>query len=192
VGAIRIIAGEFKGRRIQVPTGRKVRPTPERAREALFSILGDQIPGARVLDAYSGTGALGLEAISRGASAVVFVEADGAVADLLRENGARIGAADRCRVIHARMIDLAAGPADDGPFDIILADPPYAAGEAAALLPLIAAPTWLFPGGLIVLERDRGVESIERAGRGILLVRTARYGRACLDIYRREPKSRDK
>jgi len=192
VGAIRIIAGEFKGRRIQVPTGSKVRPTPERAREALFSILGDQIPGARVLDAYSGTGALGLEAISRGASAVVFVEADGAVADLLRENGARIGAADRCQVIHARMIDLAAGPADDGPFDIILADPPYAAGEAAALLPLIAAPTWLFPGGLIVLERDRGVESIERAGRGILLVRTASYGRTCLDIYRREPESRDK
>lgn len=192
MGAIRIIAGEFKGRRIQVPAGSKVRPTPERAREALFSILGDQILGARVLDAYSGTGALGLEALSRGASAVVFVEADGAVADLLRENGARIGAADRCRIVRARMIDLAAGPADDGPFDIILADPPYAAGEAAALLPLISAPTWLSSGGLVILERDRRVDPIERAGSGLLLSRTARYGRTCLDIYRHEPESRDK
>jgi len=191
VGAIRIIAGEFKGRRIQVPAGGKVRPTPERVREALFSILGEQLSGARVLDAYSGTGALGFEALSRGAREVVFVEADRAVADLLRENGVRIGAAGRCRIIRAAMIDLAAGPAGHGPFEIILADPPYAAGEATTLLPLISTPAWLSPGGLLVLQRDRGVPPIERAGEGITLARTTRYGRTCLDFYRRGPESWD-
>jgi 16S rRNA (guanine966-N2)-methyltransferase len=192
MGTIRIIAGEFKGRRLKVPSGGKVRPTSDRVREALFSILGASVVGARVLDAYSGSGALGFEALSRGARSVVFVESDGAAADLLRENGSRIGAAERCRIIRASMIDLAANPPVGGPFDIIMADPPYGAGEAPELLALISAPTWLLPGGLIVLERERAVEPVKEAGHGFLLARTARYGRTCLDIYRRERESRDK
>jgi 16S rRNA (guanine966-N2)-methyltransferase len=186
MGGLRIIAGEFKGRRILVPAGRKVRPTPERAREALFSILGEEVVGARVLDAYSGSGALGFEALSRGALFVQFVESDEEVAGLLHENGARLGAGSRCRIIHARMRDIAAEPAREGPFDIILADPPYTAGEAAELLPLVSTPSWLSPEGVLVLEREREVPAIEGASHGFQLVRTARYGRTCLDIYRCE------
>jgi 16S rRNA (guanine966-N2)-methyltransferase len=186
MGELRIIAGEFKGRRIRVPAGLNVRPTPERAREALFSILGAEVVGARVLDAYSGSGALGFEALSRGARFVQFVESDEAVASLLHENGARLGAGARCRIIHARMRDIAADPAMGGPFDIILADPPYRAGEAAALMPLVSTPSWLRPEGVLVLERERDLPAIEGAGHGFQLVRTARYGRTCLDIYRRE------
>jgi 16S rRNA (guanine966-N2)-methyltransferase len=185
VGTIRIIAGEFKGRRIKVPEGGGVRPTPDRVREALFSILGDEVVGARVLDAYSGSGALGFEALSRGAASILFVESDGAVADLLEANGAKLGAAGRYRVARARMLDLAARPAAGGPFGVILADPPYGAGEEVRMLPLISAPGWLDPAGLIVLERSKGAEPIGEAGHGFRLARTARYGRTCLDIYRR-------
>jgi 16S rRNA (guanine(966)-N(2))-methyltransferase RsmD len=191
MGEIRIIAGEFKGRRIKVPSGVDVRPTPNRVREALFSILGREVVDARILDAYSGSGALGFEALSRGARSVLFVESKPEVAELLRQNGARLGAGERFIVIQAGMLELVAESAVGAPFDIILADPPYAAEETAALLRLVSAPAWILPTGLIVLERERVARSIAAAGHGFELDRTARYGRTCLDIYRRHRKSRD-
>jgi 16S rRNA (guanine966-N2)-methyltransferase len=185
VGLIRIISGEFKGRRIRVPVGLGVRPTSDRVREALFSILGERIPGARVLDAYSGSGALGFEALSRGAREVIFVELDRRTADVLEENAATLGVSDRCRAFVAAMDELLAGEPPGGTFDVVLADPPYAAGEAARFLPLVSAPEWLSHDGLIVLERDRRTMPVDTAGHGLVLARTVRYGSTCLDFYRR-------
>jgi 16S rRNA (guanine(966)-N(2))-methyltransferase RsmD len=185
VGRIRIISGEFRGRRIKVPSGSAVRPTSDRVREALFSILGERIPGARVLDAYSGSGALGFEALSRGAHEVVFVESAREVLAVLRENAATLGILDRCTIFPIEVGAFLAGGPPGKPFDVVLADPPYAAGEAARFLPVVSTSEWMSREGLIVLERDRRDPPMEVAGHGVVLARTARYGSTGLDIYSR-------
>lgn len=182
MGRIRIIAGEFKGRRLAVPAGRRLRPTAERVREALFSILGERVVGARVLDAYAGTGALGFEALSRGAGEVVFVEADRAAARQLRENVGALGAAARCSVHEAEAVGWLGGARADAAFDLILADPPYAAGEGPRLVGRVAE-GGLLPGGWLVLERDAARPQAAHGGE-LSLFRTARYGGTCLDFYR--------
>jgi 16S rRNA (guanine966-N2)-methyltransferase len=185
VGLIRIIAGEFRGRRIKVLDASAVRPTADRVREALFNILGDRVPGAKVLDAYSGSGALGFEALSRGAGEAVFVESDREALAALAENAATLGISSLCTIIPAEFSSFLAGAAPDEPFDLVLADPPYAAGEAERFLPIVSAPQWLGRDGLIVVERDRKDPAVEVAGHGVVLARTARYGSTCLDLYRR-------
>ncbi len=185
MGRIRIISGDLRGRRIKVPSGSAVRPTSDRVREALFSIIGERVAGARVLDAYSGSGALGFEALSRGAREVVFVESARDVLAVLKENAAALGMSERCRIVHAEVVSfLAAGP-PARPFDVVLADPPYSADEATRFLPVVSAPEWLSIEGLIVLERDRRDPPVTAAGHGVVLARTARYGSTCLDIYSR-------
>jgi len=134
LGSLRIIAGAFKGRRIHIAAGSTTRPTAERAREALFSILGTSVRGARVLDAYSGSGALGFEALSREAAEVVFVESDPRAVRGLRETAESFGVSDRCVVIAGRVSDHLRGGAVQGQFDLILADPPYAAGDVERFL----------------------------------------------------------
>jgi 16S rRNA (guanine966-N2)-methyltransferase len=119
-GTLRIIAGELKGRRIRVPAG-DVRPTPDRAREALFAILGDSVHGSRVLDAFSGSGALGFEALSRGARSVLFVESDPHVLATLRENARALAVEGRCSSVRGAALETLDGPGC-GPFDLILAD----------------------------------------------------------------------
>lgn len=162
-----------------------MRPTSDRVREALFSILGGRIPGARVLDAYSGSGALGFEALSRGAREVVFVESARDALTMLEENAESLGISDRCRICPTEVaVFLGSEPAGP-PFEVVLADPPYAAGEAERFLPVVAAPQWLSRDGLIVLERDRRDPPVKTAGHGVGLARTARYGSTCLDIYHR-------
>ena len=106
MGTLRIIAGELRGRRIRVPATATVRPTAERAREALFSILAPVLPGAVVLDAYAGSGALGFEALSRGAARAVFVEADGTALGTLGDNVEELGLADRCQLLRGRVEGL--------------------------------------------------------------------------------------
>jgi len=184
MGRIRIIAGEFKGRRLVVPEARGTRPTGERVREALFSILGDRVAGARVLDAFSGTGALGLEALSRGAREVVFVESDRPAARQLRGNIEALGAAARCKVHEAEALGWLAGPRTGGSFDLILADPPYEAAPERRLLTGAAAGK-LTADGWLVLERSASSAPAEGVGEDLVLFRTARYGRTCLDFYRR-------
>jgi len=183
MGRIRIIAGEFKGRRLAVPEGRRVRPTAERVREALFSILGERVIGARVLDAYAGTGALGLEALSRGAHEVVFVESDRAAVRRLREHLETLGAVDRCSVHEAEAVSWLKAPCGAEIFDLILADPPYAGGEGQRLAGPAAARR-LAPGGWLVLEREAARAPVEAGGEILPLFRTARYGGTCLDFYR--------
>jgi len=129
---IRIIAGEFKGRRLKTPATDKVRPTADRVREAWFSILQRSIRGARVLDLYAGSGALGLEALSRGAATADFVETHRLALSTLRANIKMLGVGERTTV-HAKDALKFAEQLRPGQFDVAFADPPYA-GEQAALL----------------------------------------------------------
>lgn len=145
---MRIVAGTHGGRRLVAPKGRDVRPTSDRVREALFSILGERVAGARVLDLFAGTGALGLEALSRGAAAATFVDRDPAT---VRANLDALGLTAE---VHRRDA-LAYLRAAAGPFDLVFLDPPYraAAGLAAGLADTL--PRVLAPGGLVVSESDR-------------------------------------
>lgn len=130
---MRIVGGAYRGRRLRAPRGHAIRPTSDRLREALFNIIGSAVPGARVLDLYAGSGALGLEALSRGAREVVFVERRRHVLEVLELNIAALGAGDRCvvrRVDAARIMPWVR----DEHFDIVLADPPYDAPYAHELV----------------------------------------------------------
>lgn len=131
---LRIIAGEFKGRRIKTPAGDRTRPTADRVREAWFSILQAEMPGARVLDLFAGSGALGLEALSRGAVAVDFVETHGPALDVLRANIATLGVEDRVKVHPTDAPRFAERVT--APYDVAFADPPYASDAAERLVRL--------------------------------------------------------
>jgi len=151
---MRIIAGTYGGRRLQAPPGDATRPTSDRVREALFSILGDRVTGARVLDLFAGSGALGLEALSRGAAAVTFVDSAPAAIRALRANldallaDAEVVRADALRWLHGAARDARQ-------YDLVFLDPPYRRAGAlgaplsAALVPVLAE------GALVVAEADR-------------------------------------
>lgn len=183
MGEIRIIAGSLRGRKLRVPEDRSVRPTSARAREALFDILGPTLAGLRVLDVYAGSGAFGFEALSRGAADATFLEADREVLKLLRGNAARLGVEERCRIVEGEALSRVASRAVGGPFDVVLSDPPYALGDGNALLRALAEASTLSRAARVVLERDRGSEPASSPPPGLRLVRSARYGRTCLDFY---------
>jgi len=135
---MRIIAGEWRGRRISAPGGRGVRPTTDRIREAWMSALGSSIPGARIVDLFAGSGALGLESLSRGAASVTFVERAREAQVALGANIRVLAAGDRTRIVRDDVFRfLSRTPAAS--FDLALADPPYGEGHAARLLELVAA-----------------------------------------------------
>lgn len=152
---MRIIAGTFRGRKLQAPAGLETRPTADRVRETLFSMLGSRLgafDGIRVADLYAGTGALGFEAISRGAAEATFVESDTKAAAAIRANAATLGIADRVRIIGA---SAAALPRSE-PFALIFADPPYQPGSGTAVVQAVAAADWLGSGGWMAVETQRG------------------------------------
>ena len=135
---LRIVSGEFGGRRIRAPRSRETRPTAERIREAWFSALGQRLPGARVVDLFAGSGALGLEALSRGAARAHFVESDHRVALTIRDNIQALGVEERSSLI-VRDVFAYLGGGDRGgrgvePFDIALADPPYGSNAVSRLV----------------------------------------------------------
>ena len=184
MGRLRIVAGELKGLRIDIPGGGLVRPTSDRAREALFAILGDGVRRARVLDAYCGSGALGFEALSRGAAGVVFVDRDRGVLAALRANADQLGVRDRCEIVEGRVRDVLSGRGMGEPFDLVLADPPYADEEVSRFLPLVAR--HLADGATVVVERE-GREAAAEPPAGLVRFRTSRYGRTGLDFFRPPP-----
>lgn len=132
---MRIVSGTFRGRRLAVPEDPRVRPTADRVREAWMSILAEALPGARVLDLYAGSGALGLEALSRGASRVEFVELNPPSLAALRENIVALGVEARVAVHRGDALRFA-GRLAPGAYDLALADPPYTRDDAAALVTL--------------------------------------------------------
>jgi 16S rRNA (guanine966-N2)-methyltransferase len=146
---LRIIGGEWRGRKIRFPPVQAIRPTPDRVRETLFNWLQVVMPGSRCLDLYAGSGALGLEALSRGAREVVFVDVEPAVVrhigGTLRELGC-----DRGQTVRADAAGFLAGPAT--PFDVIFLDPPFAAPVLAETCRRIEAGGWLRGGGFVYLE----------------------------------------
>jgi 16S rRNA (guanine966-N2)-methyltransferase len=153
---MRIVAGKHGGRRLQAPVGSAVRPTSERAREALFNILahGRLTPmpvfqDARVLDVFAGTGALGLEALSRGARFATFIENDRAARTALAQNVKSLGEDARTRILAADGTQL---PRADGPYDLVFLDPPYRSGLAERALATLKEMGWLAPEALLVLE----------------------------------------
>lgn len=132
---LRVIAGELGGRRIRAPAGRGTRPTPERVREAWFSALGGRLSGLAVLDLFAGSGALGIEALSRGAARVRFVESDRRAAGVIRDNLQELGVEGRAEVTVADCFAFLAGPRGGGErYAVALADPPYGSGEGRRLL----------------------------------------------------------
>ncbi|MGC8787075.1 MAG: 16S rRNA (guanine(966)-N(2))-methyltransferase RsmD [Anaerolineae bacterium] len=155
---MRIIGGRFRGRRLAAVSG-PVRPTADRVREAIFNILGERVQGATVLDLYAGTGALGLEALSRGAAQVVFVEQHHQVRHLLQRNLTALGVADQARLVAGRVLPTLPQLARGGQrFDLVFLDPPYGLGLAAATLKVLAAHNLVKTGGLVVVECHRTEE----------------------------------
>jgi len=129
---MRIIAGQFRGRRLRPPPGRRVRPTTDRVREAWFSIVGEAVVGARVLDLFAGSGALGLEALSRGAAHVTFVELAAPSLAALRANVAELGVEAQAAIRRGDALRFVAG-LERAVYDLAFADPPYGTGQAEAL-----------------------------------------------------------
>jgi 16S rRNA (guanine(966)-N(2))-methyltransferase RsmD len=185
----RIVAGTWGGRRIAAPAGPHTRPTSDRVREALFSALDSltDIHGARFADLYAGSGAVGLEALSRGADHVLLVESDARAARVIRENIARLDAAPGATLRSAPVEQvLAAGPPDGTPYDIVFADPPYAvlAKEIETMLAALVDGGWLATDAVVVLERSSRGPGPTRV-EGITEVRSRRYGETTLWYGRR-------
>ena len=150
------LAGTLKGRRLETPDWPGLRPTSDKLRETLFNVLSPRIAGARVLDGYAGTGAVGIEALSRGAAHVTFVESDVRAVRLVERNLGRCAVTDRYVIIRARFAD-AAPQCRAGTFDLVLLDPPYGQDDLPGLL--TAAAPLVAPEGLLVLEHARRDEA---------------------------------
>jgi 16S rRNA (guanine966-N2)-methyltransferase len=179
---VRIVAGAWRGRPLVSPAGRETRPTSDRARESLFSMLASRIgsfDGLQVADLFAGTGALGLEALSRGAAHCTFVEWDAAALKALRRNLETLGAAARAEV-RAQAAEHAAPPA--APCDLVLMDPPYRTGLAQQALDRVAAGAWLAPGAWLSVELS-GEEIAVPAG--LVLDTERRFGKARILLLRR-------
>lgn len=181
----RIIAGEFGGRTLDTPRGGDTRPTTDRVREALFSRIEAllDLTGARVLDLYAGSGALGLEAVSRGAASVVLVEGDRRTARVIEANVAVLDVAPRAQV-RPEKVDrvLERGPVGEV-FDLVLLDPPYPLGEAelTATLGLLVARDWLAADALVVVERS--ARSPEPTWpKGLTTIRSRTYGETAIHL----------
>jgi 16S rRNA (guanine966-N2)-methyltransferase len=178
---VRIIAGEWRGRKLAAPAGMQTRPTADRTRETLFSMLVSRLgtfDGLRVADLYAGSGALGLEALSRGAAHATFVENERAAIKAIETNVATLDAASR---IAARAMSAARLPSSD-PFDLIFADPPYAAGSGSAVAAAVARAGWLAQGGWMAVETQKG-ESVT-APDGWTIEAERDVGRARLTLLR--------
>jgi 16S rRNA (guanine(966)-N(2))-methyltransferase RsmD len=177
----RIIAGVLGGRRLAVPPGQATRPTSDRVREALFSTLETltDLAGCRFADLYAGSGAVGLEAASRGAAAVLLVESEARAARTIRRNIADLGLAGTC-ALNTQRVSAALAEPPKAPYDVVFADPPYTAGEPEIGALLTAVTPWLAPGALVVLERS----SRTPTPAGLPLLRTKRYGESVLHYFR--------
>lgn len=183
---MRIVAGALKGRTLVSPSWEGLRPTSDRLRETLFNVLAPRLAGARVLDGYAGTGALGIEALSRGARDVTFVESDRRAQSLIAQNLTKCGVREGYAIIRATVAravaQLAAGPRFE-PFDIILLDPPYDRSPTEALADVDRL---LAPDGLVVLEHTRKSAAPETAGR-LERTRDLRSGDSALAFYTCRP-----
>ncbi len=183
---MRIIAGIFRSRTIKAPRGDEVRPTSDRVRESLFSILADEIEGSSVLDLFAGAGTLGIEAVSRGASLVTFVEVSSKVARVLKANLASLGVEDRAVVFERDVFEALKELSRRGArFGVVFMDPPYSEGIAGRAMEALAESGVVQEGGTVVAEHESGGPLLEKYG-ALDLSRRARFGETALSFYRRE------
>src|ERR1700761_5041409 len=179
---MRIVAGSHRGRRLEAPADERIRPTSDRIRESLFNILDHRLngfAGRRVLDGFAGTGALGFEALSRGAASVLFVDKDRDALALTRRNAASLGLTTKADF---RLADITRPPQFAQQFDLVLLDPPYGQGLAAMALSALAAAGWLAPDAVAVVEADRAQPEIVPQGFAPLDSRD--YGRTRIVLVR--------
>jgi len=177
----RITGGSHRGRRLRAPKTAGLRPTTERVRGAIFSVIGaGAVEGERVLDLFAGTGALGIEALSRGASGADFVEANGRLAKQLQGTLAELGLADRCRV-HQRTVERAVTTLE-GPYGLVFADPPYGSVDLEVLMGSLNEVSLVRRGGLVVVEH-RSTESMANAYGRLVRIHDRRYGDTSVCIY---------
>lgn len=182
---MQIGSGKLRGRRLHTPRGSRTRPTSGRLRKSLFDVLGARLEGARVLDLYAGSGALGLEALSRGAASAVFVERGRQAAESIRKNVAELRLSDRAEVVGRDVFGtLERLLARFERFDVVFADPPYRSADPDKLLDRLGAEPLLEEEGLVVIEHHHKRELRERYG-ALERMRVLRAGESALTIYRR-------
>ena len=189
---MRIIAGTFRSRQLKSLKGLALRPTSDRLRESLFNVLAERVPRCRFLDVFAGTGAVGIEALSRGAAEVVFIENHSPAAILIQKNLNSLGIRGTTRILKLDALRglqrLAAEhtPAS-APFDIVFLDPPYAAvDEYGRVFTFLASAPFLMPGGLIIAEHHRTYDLPEALGQ-LERIRVLRQGDASLSFFQVHP-----
>ena len=184
----RIIAGVHGGRRLTAPAGALTRPTSDRVREAFFSALEamTDLSGARFADLYAGSGAVGLEALSRGATHALLVESDARAARTIRDNIVALRAGTAARLVTGKVAQVLCAPPEGGPYDVVFADPPYAVelDEIARLQQALVKHGWLAPEAVVVLERATRGPALSWVD-GITPERSRRYGETTLWYGRR-------
>lgn len=188
---MRIVGGDWRGRALEAPEGRGTRPTTDRMRETIASMVLSafdlDLDGVSVLDAFAGSGALGLEMLSRGARCCTFVDSDRRAAGVVRRNVAALGAGARSRVLVADALRLAERPGIPGaPFGLVLLDPPYAtpAADVSAMVDALADSGALAPGAIVLYERDASSPQLSPTHAEALRQRA--HGTTAVDLYRIE------
>jgi 16S rRNA (guanine966-N2)-methyltransferase len=193
---MRVIAGTYRSRILKSLKGLALRPTSDRLRETLFNVLGQAVGGARFLDLFAGTGAVGIEAISRGASDVVFIENHAPAATLIRKNLDSLGVRSGATVLGVdvlRGLEMLAASRKGraAPFDFVFLDPPYAATEEyARVLRFLGAAAFLAPDSIVIAEHRHSFELPARAG-ALVRYRVLKQGDAALSFYRQRPPEED-
>jgi 16S rRNA (guanine966-N2)-methyltransferase len=177
---VRIISGQYGGRKIEAPDNSRTHPMGERIRNALFNSIGTEVEGANVLDAFAGTGSVGLEALSRGAKKATFVEKDRIASKILAKNITSLDAEDRATIIRTSVSNWL-GTSEPGIFDLIFADPPYHDPQFSTVAELFGL---LKPNGLMILSHPGRSEAPTRPG--VVVVDNRSYGNADLTFYRRD------
>lgn len=183
---MRITGGQFRGRRLRTPPGDAVRPTQDRVREALFNRLAGRLVGARFVDLFAGTGSVGIEALSRGAASVLWVERHRRTWQVLRENVTALNGSEQ-DMICADVFRWLAGPGGATGADFVFADPPYCRQDDSLrlLLDALRAPGRMAPNGLLILER--GANTTAPSALGWTETDARRYGQTTLIFYQQEP-----
>ena len=179
---MRIVGGKFAGRDLTSPNDFRVRPTAENVRARLLAVLAAELPDARVLDLFAGTGALGLEALSRGAAHATFLDNDATAIKLIGENVAKLGETGAAKVVRA---DATRPPPGRDPCDLVFLDPPYRSGKAAAALAALASAGWVAPDAVVTVELAHNEDIIPPAG--FEAIDERRYGAAKIVILRGKP-----
>lgn len=179
---MRVIAGRLRGSVIRAPAVGIVRPTYDRVRESVFSIIDPFLDEAAVLDLFAGSGSLGIESLSRGSNRVTFVEVDGNVLGVVRENVERLGLVEQCRLIRGDALAVLKRAVPGGPFDIAFVDPPYSSGLAVGALELLGAADSLADEAIVVVEHA-SVDTMPEAVGRLELIRSRRYGSTAVDFY---------